>query len=141
MSETEVKGKHPSKLLVLFVLVVGAIAGVMMYLIANVYALSGSSAQIQDGALRLVHVVMTTISIVLLIALLVIYTGTYLSTKANFALGLWIVLLALLLRFILTYPIVLDFTEHISLLNNPLAPISDAFTVIAFSLFLYLSLE
>lgn len=136
------KGRRPSKLAVVLVLIVGTIAGVIVSLIADAYASNGSGpGAIQAGALRVSHIIMTTVSITLLVALVVIYARTYAATKAHFSLGIWIVLLALLLRSLLTYPVVLDFAEHLPFLDNPLSPISDAFTVIAFALFLYLSLE
>ncbi|MCL4518202.1 MAG: hypothetical protein M1587_03300 [Thaumarchaeota archaeon] len=142
MSEAIVKESHPSKLVVVLTLIVGTIAGVIMSLIADAYTSNGSgSGAIQADAMRVAHVVMTTVSITLLVALVVIYARTYAATKAHFTLGIWMVLLALLLRSLLTYPVVLNFAEHMELLGNPLAPISDAFTVIAFALFLYLSLE
>lgn len=143
MSEKVQKGGHISKLFVPLVVAVGAIIGVVAFVIANAIAADGSSGSgdIFVEAFRGTHVVLTTVTISLLVALLYVYTKTYLATKAHFALGMWLVLLALLLRFVFTYPIFLDFTQHLPLLQNFFSPISDAFTVIAFSLFLYLSLE
>ena len=102
---------------------------------------TAGSGDIVLETFRGTHVVLTTVTIALLVALLVVYTKTYLATKAHFTLGIWLVLLALLLRFVFTYPIFLDFAEHLPLLQNLFSPISDVLSVIAFSLFLYLSLE
>ena len=141
---SEKKSGHRSKLIVPLVVAIGSVIGAIAYLIANAYAQNGGSSgpnTIVIETFRGTHIVLSTIAIGLLFALVIVYARTYLSTRANFTLGIWIVLLALLLRFVFTYPILLNFAEGLPLLQNFLSPVSDAFTVIAFSLFLYLSLE
>jgi len=54
------------------------------------------------------HIVFTTIETALLVSLVIIYTRMYVVTKANFALGLVVVLGALLLQGLLSYPILDD---------------------------------
>lgn len=87
------------------------------------------------------HVVLTTISVALLIALVLIYTRMYVETKANFALGLVVVLVALLIQAMLSYPLFED------LFYTPLvgpgisSPVADVVAICAYTVFLYLSLE
>ncbi|MGI0090490.1 MAG: hypothetical protein ACREBS_02155 [Nitrososphaerales archaeon] len=88
------------------------------------------------------HVVLSTISIALLIALLVVYGRTYVQTKANFIFGLLVVLLALLLQNLVASPVLHLFVSNIQLMPNQFSsPVADLFTIIAYSVFLYLSLE
>jgi hypothetical protein len=91
------------------------------------------------------HIILSTVSIALLVSLVIVYTKTYSQTKANFSLGIVIVLLALLLESILNYPI---YQVYIGV--NPDVWLSgsgssyfvaDLFTIIAYSVFLYLSLQ
>src|SRR5271169_1581216 len=54
------------------------------------------------------HVVFTTIEVALLVSLVVMYARMYVETKANFALGLVVVLGALLLQAMLSNPLIDD---------------------------------
>jgi len=87
------------------------------------------------------HIVLTTVSIALLLALLVVYIRMYIETKANFSLGLVVVLLALLVQGLLSYPIVIGFIGTVSLGPGLSSQFADVFTVCAYAVFLYLSLE
>jgi hypothetical protein len=92
------------------------------------------------------HVLLTTVEVALLVALVVVYGRMYVETKANFALGLVVVLIALLAQALLSYPILQG-------LIGPLYPGSgysseavdilaaDIFTICAYTVFLYLSLD
>lgn len=86
------------------------------------------------------HVVLSTISLALILVLIVLYANTYVKTRANFMLGLVVVFFALFLQGILQYPL-------LHLLMNGVeqgtffSPVSDLFTIVAYSVFLYLSLE
>jgi hypothetical protein len=90
------------------------------------------------------HVILSTVSIGLLLALIAVYFRTYSRTKAAFILGLLIVLFALLLQNLVTYPLLNPFITFQPLefssfgLSSNLA---DVFTIIAYAAFLYLSLE
>jgi hypothetical protein len=87
------------------------------------------------------HIVLTTISIALLVALLLVYVRMYAETKANFSLGLVVVLFALLLQALLSYPIVIGFIGSVNLGPGLSSQFADVFTVCAYAIFLYLSLE
>ena len=89
------------------------------------------------------HIILSTVSIALLASLLLVYTRTYVQTRANFALGIFVVLLALLFEAILAYPILQLLLGPVSSseFSSPLPTIASIFTVVAYSVFLYLSLE
>lgn len=87
------------------------------------------------------HIILSTISLALIISLIAVYTRSYLQTKANFMLGLLIVLFALLLEGVLTYPLLHLLLTGSVTIDAYYSPISDIFTVIAYSVFLFLSLE
>lgn len=87
------------------------------------------------------HIILTTISITLLVALVVVYVKMFMETKANFSLGLVVVLFALLLQALLSYPIVIGFIGQVSLGPGLSSEFADVFTVAAYIVFLYLSLE
>jgi hypothetical protein len=91
------------------------------------------------GALML-HVVLSTIEIVLLISLVAVYVKVYAETRANFSLGLIIVLGALFVHSVLSYPLVVNDIEPI-LYGSLFFPYTDILTIIAYTVFLYLSLE
>jgi len=87
------------------------------------------------------HIVLTTMAIVLLMSLVVVYARVYGETKANFALGLVVVLFALLLEALLSYPLVVGFMGTLTLGPGLSSQFADVFTVCAYAIFLYLSLE
>lgn len=87
------------------------------------------------------HVVLTTITVALLISLVVIYTKMYVETKANFALGLVVVLVALLIQATLSYPLVDDLFFTQSIEPGIWSPATDIVAICAYTVFLYLSLE
>ncbi|MGD0318668.1 MAG: hypothetical protein ABSB56_03095 [Nitrososphaerales archaeon] len=91
------------------------------------------------GALML-HVILSTIEIVLLVSLVAVYIKVYADTRANFSLGLIIVLGALAVHSFLSYPLVVNDVESI-LYGSLFFPYTDLLTIIAYSVFLYLSLE
>ena len=86
------------------------------------------------------HVVLSTIEIVLLASLVAVYIKVYAETRANFPLGLIIVLGALFVHSVLSYPLVVQYIEPI-LYGSLFFPYTDILTIIAYSVFLYLSLE
>jgi hypothetical protein len=144
------KSRQASKLWVPLVVVIGALAGIATFLafppefVVNGPLTIDTMAYIDELATEIAfQVVFTTVSIALLISLLVVYGRTYYLTKGNFVLGILVVLSALLLQNIITYPYI-----FVLLANTPLhssgmlfSPLADVFTVIAYSVFLYLSLQ
>jgi len=91
------------------------------------------------GALML-HIVLSTIEIVLLGSLVAVYIKVYAETRANFSLGLTVVLGALFVHSFLSYPLLVNDVESI-LYGSLFFPYTDVLTIIAYSVFLYLSLE
>ncbi|MGD0477461.1 MAG: hypothetical protein ABSB29_04755 [Nitrososphaerales archaeon] len=91
------------------------------------------------GALML-HVILSTIETVLLVSLVTVYIKVYAETRANFSLGLIIVLGALLVHSFLSYPLVVNEIEPV-LYGSLFFPYTDLLTIIAYSVFLYLSIE
>ena len=87
------------------------------------------------------HIILTTVSVALLVSLLVVYGRTYVETRANFSLGLVFVLLALLLEALLSYPLLIGFFGRIVFSPGYSSEFADVFTVCAYAVFLYLSLE
>jgi len=93
-----------------------------------------------ERALRL-HVLLTTIEMVLLFSLVAVYLKIYGETRANFSMGLLIVLFALLVHSILSYPITVNQIGPVVLGSGAFFPYPDIFTIFAYAVFLYLSLE
>ena len=88
----------------------------------------------------MLHVILSTIEIVLLVSLLAVYVKVYAETRANFSLGLVIVLGALSVYSFLSYPLVVNNVESVLYGSGLFFPYSDLLTIIAYSVFLYLSL-
>lgn len=87
------------------------------------------------------HVLVTTIELVLLVSLLVVYIRVYADTKASFSLGLVVVLGALLLHTLFSYPLLLGLVGPVPVGPGEFLPFADIFMIVAYSVFLYLSLE
>ncbi len=87
------------------------------------------------------HVVLTTVEVALLLALVTIYVRMYAQTRASFSLGLVVMLFALLVEALLSYPVVIGYYGPVSLEPGLSSPSADVFTVCAYAVFLYLSLE
>ena len=88
-----------------------------------------------------VDVVLSTVSTAFLVALLVVYAKTYSETRAPFALGLIVVLGALLFQGIRTSPLLFGAFGHALGSLGPFLLVADAFKAGAFAAFLYLSLQ
>jgi hypothetical protein len=131
------------KLWVPVVVIVGTILGIASYKIAT--ELSGFPHFNRFGqpfgpdVYLEFHIIFSTVGIALLVALIVVYARTYLQTRANFILGLLVVLFALLLQSLLTYPVLLELETGFAI--EVFSPVADVFTIIAYTVFLYLSLE
>lgn len=90
------------------------------------------------------HVILSTIEIVLLISLVAVYIKVYAETRANFSLGLIIILGALAVHSFLSYPLVVNYVFNDVdpiLFGSVFFPYTDLLTIIAYSVFLYLSIE
>ena len=87
------------------------------------------------------HVILSTIEMVLLFSLVIVYVRIYTETRANFSMGILIVLFALLVHSILSYPLTVDQIGPVLLGSGAFFPYPDIFTIIAYTVFLYLSLE
>jgi hypothetical protein len=133
------------KLWVAIVLLVGVVWGVLLSDLAaepqegRFFFFRGVPYFNPDPAIRL-HVILTTVEVSLLVALVVVYLKVYAETKANFSLGLVVVLMALLLQAVLSYPLILG-TGAVILVPGILTLLADLFQIGAYIVFLYLSLE
>ncbi|MDG6934104.1 MAG: hypothetical protein JRN68_05355 [Nitrososphaerota archaeon] len=87
------------------------------------------------------HIILSTVAIALLVALFVVYIRIYSETRANFALGLIIVLGALLLQSLLTYPLLLAEPREFWTIPGASFDSADILLIVAYAVFLYLSLE
>jgi hypothetical protein len=65
----------------------------------------------------------------------------YVQTRASFSLGLVVMLLALLVEALVSYPLFIGYYGQVSLEPGLSSPSADIFTVCAYAVFLYLSLE
>jgi hypothetical protein len=143
------KSRGPSRLWLPIVLIIGGLLGVLVYQATNsqreiFYRFPFQGHDFEYEALRAFHIILSTVGIVLIIALIIVYVRTYIQTKANFILGLLIVLFALLLQSLLTYQVFLDFMgpgPSGLFPSNFSSPIADVFMIVAYAVFLYLSLE
>jgi hypothetical protein len=148
MNPEKTAKKGPSKLWVPFVLLLGAVSGLLLYFWSSMntyYDFGFERIPFQPGfgpeTFGELHIILSSVSVALLVALLVVYARTYLQTKANFIFGLIIVLFALLLQALTTFPVILGIAEHQPILPNFTSNLADIFTIIAYTVFLYLSLE
>ncbi len=137
---------------VIIVLLVGAMVGIVSFLLiaphlgvrgGGPFPFPSPSFVMDLFTLIAEHIILSTVSIALLVSLVVVYARIYRQTKANFSLGIFIVLLALLLEAILEYPILQLYISGIpySELYYSLPALGDVFTIVAYSVFLYLSLQ
>lgn len=133
-----------SKVWVIVVLAFGILLGALL-------ALSIPTAPVHFGAGRFfllsaqralqLHVVLTTMEAVLLFSLVVVYIKTYSETRANFSMGILIVFFALLVHSVFSYPLTVNQIGPILLGSGAFFPYPDLFTIVAYTIFLYLSLE
>jgi len=147
MQQSEGKKGRISKAWVLVALVVGVVLGVVLSA-----AQSGTTSVPWRGHGRGgwdihvetaddIDIIVSMVSIILLVALLLIYIKIYRDTKAKFALGLIGVFLALLFQSILTSPLVYGAFGQASDGLGTFLLIADLFKIAAFTVFLYLSLD
>jgi len=148
--ETNKARRGPPKLLVPLVLVVGVLVGILLsYSVPVPYGFGpngsgpfgpfGPTDQFRN--LLILHIVLSTVSIALLVAIIAVYLRIYADTGARFALGILVVMLALLIQSFFQYPLLLGFVGRIANEFGPYLTISDIFTIGAYTVLLYLSLE
>jgi len=137
-----VSGKGPSRIWLPAVIIIGMLVGAVLSLFvpAPFGRYCFGACQSLQGVLQL-HTILSTVSIALLIALILIYVRVYAATGARFALGITIVLFALLLQALIQYPPFLVFYGPFGAGQAPFLSSADVFTIVAYTIFLYLSLE
>jgi len=132
-----------SRIWVLVVLVFGILLGVLFALTIRMDIREAGPGQFFllsiQRALQL-HVILSTIEMVLLFSLVLVYLKIYNDTRANFSMGILIVLFALLVHSILSFPLTVDQIGPVLLGSGAFFPYPDIFTIIAYTIFLYLSL-
>src|SRR5574340_426631 len=100
-----------SRIWVLVVLAFGTLLGALFALIVRLDIMragpGGFFLLTIQRALQL-HVILTTMEMVLLFALVLVYIKIYTETRANFSMGILIVLFALLVNSILSFPLTVD---------------------------------
>jgi len=139
--------KYSNRIWVPAVLLVGLLLGALSSLLTPVPEepqfehLPGFFITFTPEPLLQFHVLVTTIEIVLLVALVVVYVKVYADTRANFSLGLVVVLLALLLNTLFSYPLLLGLMGPVSVRPGDFLLFADIFMIVAYTVFLYLSLE
>ena len=139
---TQQKRKGPAWLLVLMVLTVGILLGVALsYLVPSPFGFGPFPPFAQFRNLIIVHMVLSTVIIALQVALVVVYLGVYAETGARFSLGILIVMSALLLQSLFQYPLLLGFVGRYAIEFGPYLSTADVFTIVAYTIFLYLSLD
>jgi hypothetical protein len=141
----EPKKSTAGKLWVVVMLLGGLIAGILLSDLATLpeeprpFFLRDIPYFNPDPSIRL-HIILTTMEVAMLVALVVVYVKVYSETRGRFALGLVVVLAALMLQTIFSYPLILG-TEGVILVPGLLTKVADFLTLGAYTLFLYLSLE
>ena len=88
-----------------------------------------------------IDTVISTTGVALLTALLIVQWRAYKETKAKFALGIVVVLAALLLQALLSSPAIFGVFGHTFGPLGPFLLVADVFKLVAFSVFLDLSLQ
>jgi hypothetical protein len=143
----EKQKKYSNRIWVPIVLLVGILLGILSSYVApqaeepRFEHLPGPFLTFTPEPLLQFHVIVTTIQIVLLVALLLVYVKVFVDTKANFSLGLVVVLAALLLNTLFSYPLLLGLSGPVSVRAGGFLLFADIFMILAYTVFLYLSLE
>jgi len=142
MEPRQQKTKRPAWLVVPMVLAVGILLGVALsYLVPVPFGFGPFPPFAQFRNLIIVHMVLSTVIIALQVALVIVYLRVYAETGARFSLGILIVMSALLLQSLFQYPLVLGFVGRYALEFGPYLSTADLFTIAAYTIFLYLSLD
>ena len=137
------KRGHSGIVWLLIVLALGISIGILLSLFAQVRFI-GPGPRPPPYTLEPVltlRVIVSTTSVALLIALIVVYLRMYAETKANFAAGIVVVLFALLLHSLISYPLLVVRMGSIAVGAGEFLSTADIFMVVAYAILLYLSLE
>ncbi len=148
MEQGEKKIRGMSKIWVPIVLAVGVIVGLALSAVQSTMATPWRPPGHGHGGISLrfdtaddIDIVLSTVSVFLLLALVIVYSKTFRETKAQFSLVLVFVFLALLFQSVLTSPLVYGaFGQDSGGLGSFLL-LADIFKIAAFTVFLYLSLD
>ncbi len=136
------KAKRPAWVLVPLVLAVGILLGIALsYLVPLPFGFGPFPPFAQFRNLIIVHMVLSTVIIALQVALVIVYLGVYAETGARFSLGILVVMSALLLQSLFQYPLILGFVGRYAIEFGPYLSTADLFTIAAYTIFLYLSLD
>jgi len=135
--------RGPSKLLVPLVIAVGIFLGVTLaYLVPLPFGYGPFGPPLDElRNLLIIHSILSMVVICLQVALIIVYLKVYAQTSANFALGILIMMFALLLESLFSSPILLGFVGRYTAEFGPYLSSGDIFTIAAYTIFLYLSLE
>ena len=135
--------KGQTKLLVPLVLAIGIFLGVVFSKFIPFPFGYGPFGQPFDAFrnLLVIHTILSTVIISLQVALVIVYLRVYADTGARFALGILVVMSALLIQTIFQSPLILGFVGRYTEGFGPYLFSGDLFTIAAYTIFLYLSLE
>ena len=128
----------------LVVLAIGLVLGALLVLVPRPDRPGGPGPGPGPGMFETaadIDVILSTVSLAFLVGLLAVYARTYSQTRAPFALGLIIVLAALLFQGLLTSPLFFGAFGHPVGDLGPFLLVADGFKTGAFAAFLYLSLQ
>ena len=134
--------KGTTKLLVPLVWAVGILLGVLLTSTVRLpfrFGPFGFFEQFRN--LLILHTILSTVIIALQVALVIVYLRVYADTRARFALGILVVMFALLVQSFLQYPLLLGYVGTYAISFGPYLTSGDLFTMAAYSVILYLSLE
>jgi len=137
------KKKGPTKLLVPLVLAIGIFLGVVFSkFIPFPFGYGPFGPPFDEFRyLLVVHTILSTVIISLQVALVIVYLRVYADTGARFALGILVVMSALLVQSVFQSPLLLGFVGRYAEEFGPYLFSGDLFTIAAYTIFLYLSLE
>lgn len=136
------ENRAPSRLWLPFVLAVGVLVGLALSsLVPQPVPFFWRYAPFGLEPILRFHIVLSTVSIALLVALTVIYVRVYADNGARFALGIVVVLLALLIQSLFQYPLLLGILGPLVIAQGGFLSFADVFTIVAYAVFLHLSLE
>lgn len=141
MQQSETSRRVSPATWTLVVIAVGIVLGVLLALIPRPDRLGPAPRPGMFQTLDDIDVILSTIGILLLLALLAVYAKTYSDTGARSALGLIFVLSAFLFEAVLSSPVLFGAFGHALGELGPFVLVADGFRVSALVAFLYLSLQ
>ena len=133
--------KGPSRLWIPVIILIGLLLGVAISFFVQEPPFFWHYAPFELQEALMFHIVLSTIGVTLLVSLAMVYMKVYAETGARFSLGLVVVLLALLIQSLIQYPLFLGLVGGYAISQEQFLPFADIFTIVAYTIFLYLSLE